>query len=248
MAAGVTRAVFFYLQTDCSSFNAGQCDVSTAQSFTVGLYSGRPSSSLVVSQAFSVTVQETIAAQSNTASTVVTSSNDPELGMLLTITVTGATGTIGSAKAFYDTPQSDVDFCADVFRLYSTSVTFSGGNTGTYTNQLLVPSGADVNAADKTGTPLAWAIRTGHTDIANLLRQRGGHEWTNSTIEIRPLHSEPRSMSENVDFSPIEATPSNNRSRASQSVGELMMRSVGLGEFDGCGMARSRSESTIPCN
>jgi hypothetical protein len=31
-------------------------------------------------------------------------------------------------------------------------------------------------------------------------------------------------------------------------VGELMMRSVGLEELDGCGMARSRSESTIPCN
>lgn len=142
MAAGTTRAAFFYLQADCSSFNAGQCNVSTPQPFTVALYSGRPSANLVTSQGFSVTVQETIAAQANTVSTVVTSSNDPDLGMLLTVTVTGNTGTIGSAKIFYETPEAYVDFPANVFKLYSTSVTFSGGNTGTYTNQLLVPSSA----------------------------------------------------------------------------------------------------------
>jgi hypothetical protein len=33
-----------------------------------------------------------------------------------------------------------------------------------------------------------------------------------------------------------------------RSVVELVMRSVGLEELNGCGMARSRSESTIPCN
>jgi ankyrin repeat protein len=42
--------------------------------------------------------------------------------------------------------------------------------------ETLLANGANVNAADKTGTPLAWAIHTGHSDIANLLRQRGGHE------------------------------------------------------------------------
>jgi ankyrin repeat protein len=42
--------------------------------------------------------------------------------------------------------------------------------------ETLLANGANVNAPDKTGTPLAWAIHTGHSDIANLLRQRGGHE------------------------------------------------------------------------
>jgi ankyrin repeat protein len=42
--------------------------------------------------------------------------------------------------------------------------------------EVLLANGADVNAADKMGTPLAWAIHTGHTDIANFLRQHGGHE------------------------------------------------------------------------
>jgi ankyrin repeat protein len=42
--------------------------------------------------------------------------------------------------------------------------------------EVLLANGADVNAADKMGTPLAWAIHAGHPDIANLLRQHGGHE------------------------------------------------------------------------
>lgn len=42
--------------------------------------------------------------------------------------------------------------------------------------EVLLANGANVNTADKKGTPLAWAIHTGHPDIANLLRQHGGHE------------------------------------------------------------------------
>src|SRR5882724_4753187 len=142
MAAGASRTVFFYLNVDCSSFSAGQCNVSTAQPFTVRLYSGRPTANLLSSQSFSATVQETIAAQANKVTTVVTSSNSPTLGALITVTVTGNTGQIGSGKLFYASPETYFDFPANSFRLYSTSVTFSGGNTGTYTDQLLVPSSA----------------------------------------------------------------------------------------------------------
>src|SRR5204862_372251 len=42
----------------------------------------------------------------------------------------------------YETPQAYVNFPADVFRLYSTSITFSGANTGTYSNLLLIPPSA----------------------------------------------------------------------------------------------------------
>jgi ankyrin repeat protein len=42
--------------------------------------------------------------------------------------------------------------------------------------EVLLANGADVNAADKMGTPLAWAMHTGHNDIVKLLRQHGGHE------------------------------------------------------------------------
>jgi len=42
--------------------------------------------------------------------------------------------------------------------------------------EVLLAHGADVNLADNKGTPLTWATRTGHSDIADLLRKHGGHE------------------------------------------------------------------------
>jgi uncharacterized protein len=42
--------------------------------------------------------------------------------------------------------------------------------------ELLLAHGADVNLADNKGTPLTWAIQTGHPDIADVLRQHGGHQ------------------------------------------------------------------------
>jgi Bacterial Ig-like domain (group 3)/FG-GAP-like repeat/Domain of unknown function DUF11 len=163
MAAGATRTVFFYLNVDCSSFSAGQCNVSTLQPFTVRLYSGRPTANLLSSQSFSVTVQETIAAQANKVTTVVTSSNSPTLGALITVTVTGNTGQIGSGKLFYASPETYFDFPANSFRLYSTSVTFSGGNTGTYTDQLLVPSSAFTSTSATDYTFVATYLVVGPT-------------------------------------------------------------------------------------
>ena len=111
-----------------------------------------PTANLLSSQSFSLTVQETIAAQANKVTTVVTSSDSPTLGALITVTVTGNTGQIGSGKLFYASPETYFDFPANSFRLYSTSVTFSGGNTGTYTDQLLVPPSAfpSTSATDYT--------------------------------------------------------------------------------------------------
>ncbi len=143
MSAGASRTIFIYLNVNCSSFSAGQCDVVTSQPFTAHLYSGPPSlGSQIESQAFSVTVQETTAAQANKVTTVVTSTTDPILGSMVTVTVSGNTGTIGSAKSFYASPETFYDFPANVFKLYTTSIIFSGSNTGTYTDQLLIPTSA----------------------------------------------------------------------------------------------------------
>jgi len=142
MAAGATRTVYFYLTVDCSSFQSGKCNISTAQNFTVSLYSGPPATNLLGAQTFSVTIQDTTAALANKVNTVVASSTSPILGSIITLTITGNTGTIGSANVFYHSPATFITWPASSFRLYSMSITFSGGNTGTYTNQLLVPTSA----------------------------------------------------------------------------------------------------------
>jgi ankyrin repeat protein len=41
---------------------------------------------------------------------------------------------------------------------------------------VLLENGATVNLADNVGTPLAWAIRTRHPEIADLIRNHGGHQ------------------------------------------------------------------------
>lgn len=58
----------------------------------------------------------------------------------------------------------------------NTPLTIAAGKGYKDVAEVLLANGADVNAADKKGTPLEWAIHTGHTDVANLLRQHGGHE------------------------------------------------------------------------
>lgn len=162
LAAGATRTVFFYLDVDCSSFQAGKCNISAPQSFVVSLYSGVPTSNLLGSQAFSVTVLDTTAALANKVTSVVASSNNPVLGTIVTVTTAGNTGTIGSNNIFYYSPATYFDWQATSFRLYSTSISFAGG--GTVTNQLLVPTSALPSSASDY-TEVATYLVQGTTSV-----------------------------------------------------------------------------------
>lgn len=166
MSTGASSAVFFYLQVNCSSFNAGQCNVSAAQGFTVTLYSGPPTSNPLQSQSFSATVSETISSSNNTVSSVTVSTASPTLGSTVNVTVSGSTGTIGSAKTFYASPQTNVTFPAATFRLINTSVTFSGANTGTVTNQLLVPTSTFSSTASTSYSFVATYLVVGTTSTS----------------------------------------------------------------------------------
>ena len=162
LAAGASRTVFFYLDVNCSSFQAGKCNVATPQSFTVSLYSGPPTTNLLGSQAFSVTVVDTTAALANKVTSVVASSNNPVLGAIVTVTTTGNTGTIGSNNIFYYSPATYFDWRATSFRLFSTSITFASG--GSVTNQLLVPTSAIPTAASDY-TEVATYLVQGSTSV-----------------------------------------------------------------------------------
>src|SRR5215471_17518692 len=150
MQAGATRTVFFYLNVNCSTFQAGKCNINTPQTYVVGLYSGRPAfNQLLGSQTFSKTVLDTIAAQANKVTSVVASSNNPVLGAIVTVTTTGNTGTIGGSNVFYYSPATYFDWQANTFRLYTTTITFSGG--ASVTDQLLLPTAAiPASASDYT--------------------------------------------------------------------------------------------------
>ena len=140
MAAGATRTVFFYVDVNCSSFQAGKCNIVTAQTFSVSLYSGPPSTNLLGAQSFSVTVLDTTAASANKVTSVVTSSSSPTLGAIVTVTTSGNTGTISSSNIFYYSPATYFDWPASSFRLYSTNISFAIG--GSAANQLMVPTSA----------------------------------------------------------------------------------------------------------
>ncbi len=195
MASGASKTVYFYLNVDCSSFSAGQCNVATPQALSINLYSGPSSANLISTQPFSVTVQETTSAQANKVTTVTTSSTDPILGSLITVTVTGSTGTIGSAKVFYASPQTTYDFPANVFTLYSTTVTFSGGNTGTYSGQLLIPSSAFSSASNTNytfvSTYLVGGMNSASTAVSPVAFISSGtqmkHTDTNGYASLPPI-------------------------------------------------------------
>ena len=133
LANGSSKTVFFYLAN-----TAGTGNTSTAQSHTVSLYSTRPdlASGSFCGDPFSQTVEETIKALANKVTAVVAGPNPPELGGIMTITVTGDTGTIGNAGIFAPTPASFADWPANSYKLVGTQITFTGGNTGTFTNIL----------------------------------------------------------------------------------------------------------------
>ncbi len=139
--AGQCKAAFFYLQA------SGPTTI--PQSHTVSVFAGPPPGTALASATFSFTsVEETIQASANKVNTVIISTNDPVLGTLIVMTVEGESGIIGAARVMSFTPAAYTTWRADCFMLYTTTITLSGGNTGTFTDQLLIPPGALPNPAN----------------------------------------------------------------------------------------------------
>ncbi|HKU44704.1 MAG TPA: DUF4215 domain-containing protein, partial [Polyangiales bacterium] len=128
MAAGESKMAFFYLVSSAAA--------ATAQSHTIRAYiPGSPATTLA-SQAFSFTAEETIQANANKVTVVTHTPSGPGVGGTLEITVKGATGTIGGSQSLAFTPASATTWRADAFQLETTTITFTGGNSITITDQL----------------------------------------------------------------------------------------------------------------
>jgi hypothetical protein len=146
LAAGQTKTAFFYL--------GSTADTNVTQTHTVSVFTGPPASgTLLTSQNFSFTsVQSTIQSNADKVSSVVISPSTPTIGGTFTMTVTGQTGTIGAAKVLSFTPATFSAWRADAFQLVGTTITFSGANTGTFANTLLIPPALVTSTADTTYT------------------------------------------------------------------------------------------------
>ena len=207
MNAGESKMAFFYLQV------TGTGDSLVAQTHTVRVYNGNPSAgaSQIGSALFTMTpVMETIQALANKVTTVISGPNPSMLGGTLTMTVTGKTGTIGAAKVLSFTPATYLGWRADAFELYQSTITLSGGNTGSYTNQLLIPPASIPSTSDTdyqavylfravgfTGGPVAVSpvafISSGtqvkHTDTSGYASLDPVQQITNTTVITKLVNS-----------------------------------------------------------
>ena len=138
MAAGQTKTAFFYLQASAAT--------ATAQTHTISVYASRPPGAALFSQSFAFTsVAETIQANANKVTTEVSSPNPPVLGGSLTITVTGETGTIGSAGILSFSPATYLNWPVFALEMTASQITLTGGNTGTFNNRLHLSGMASPN-------------------------------------------------------------------------------------------------------
>src|SRR4051812_48702560 len=128
LAAGQTKAAYFYLQASAAT--------AVAQNHTIRIYPSRTVAGELANASFSITAEESIQANANKVVTVVTGPTPPQLGGIVTMTVSGDGGTVGAARIFSFSPAAYLDWRPDAYEMISSTITLSGGNSGTYSDQL----------------------------------------------------------------------------------------------------------------
>lgn len=130
ISANSSANIYYYLKGTATG---------TAQTYTLRLYEGKPGSGgteTCTSAQSNTAVESTIQASSNKVTSV--NYTAPYLGGDFTVTVIGDSGTIGAKANFSYTPATQAGWSADCLELKGTSITLSGGNTGTYTGGLYI--------------------------------------------------------------------------------------------------------------
>jgi uncharacterized repeat protein (TIGR01451 family) len=128
MAANETKMAFFYLHTPLD--RGGQnSSLPITDSHTLTVYNTRPNqpgATIIGSTSFSyVELQDTIEANANKVTTVVTGPNPAELGGVVTMTVTGNTGTIGGSQEMAFSPATYSNWPANAFELFESKIVFA---------------------------------------------------------------------------------------------------------------------------
>jgi fimbrial isopeptide formation D2 family protein/uncharacterized repeat protein (TIGR01451 family) len=153
LTAGQTKTAFFYLQASGAT--------TVDQTHTISVYPTIPPTTTLATASFTFTdVEETIAASANKVTTTVAGPNPASLGGIMTITVTGETGTIGSAGILSFTPASYTSWRADAYEMIASSITLP--NSSVLSNQLYT---SGYSGSNGTYT-LVYTFRAVSTTIA----------------------------------------------------------------------------------
>jgi uncharacterized repeat protein (TIGR01451 family) len=161
MAANETKTAFFYLHTPVNMGGQnGNLPISDSHNLTV--YDTRPNqpgANIIDSTSFSfVELQDTTEASANKVTNVVTGPNPAELGGVITMTVTGETGTIGSGKEMAFSPATYSDWPGNAFELFDTKIQFAA--TGAVYNNTLSFTYTNTTASQYTATYKFRAVNT----------------------------------------------------------------------------------------
>src|SRR5262249_28836281 len=151
------------------------------------VYLGPPVNNLLASLTTNdITVSDTIAANANKVNSGSVSTTTPTLGTTFTVTVNGSTGTIGGSNIFALTPETSASFPADSFHLVGTSLTFSNGGSGTYTDLLQIPTSviSGISSANYavTYTYEVTGTTIGTTPVAPLAYINSGSQIKHTSI------------------------------------------------------------------
>jgi len=184
LAPGQTKTAFFFVQASGAT--------ATPQAHTIRIYPTRPPASELQNQSFSMTVEETIQANPNVVTTVLAGPNPPQLGGLVSVTVQGSSGTIGDARIMAFNPAAYLSWRADAFELVATTLTLSGGNSGTYNDTLyLVAANASDTAYTAAYTYRAVGTTTTPTPISPISFITSGqqikHTRVNNFAQFDPI-------------------------------------------------------------
>ncbi|MDB6110086.1 MAG: hypothetical protein JWR69_1836 [Pedosphaera sp.] len=169
-----TNTVFFYLQATNTT--------TVAETHAVKVYRGQPATgTLLTNASFSLVVTSSGQNNSQTITSVAVLPNPATVGSLFTITVKGSTGTIGGANKVNFTPAVYTTWDAASYELVSSLVTVTGGNTGTFSNSLVLTFGSPAATA-YSNTYWFRAVGVGFTNSASPLsiQSGGGGNYTHT--------------------------------------------------------------------
>ncbi len=175
LANGETKGVFFLVKASSTTATPQVLTVKVGSTSGASDYGTFP---------FAFTVADTIQANANKVNTVLTIPNNPTIGLLGKITVTGCTGTVGAAKVLYFSPVSSHTWPADAFEFVDSDIQIANYANSPYRDVALIPT-ADVlttnNCYDEIFTFQIDSVGTANTSPANYISSGTQVKHTSNT-------------------------------------------------------------------